>query len=116
MMKNKTALALTLTAAFAGAAAVYGLQNAEFRAPLEFNDGKTKHGIMMCADQDNATVYTFDTRKTQAVWRPLGENSWEFTDIITQQKREILESKRANLNCMKVDQDALKVLKSTLGL
>lgn len=113
-MKNKTAIALTLTAAFAGAAAVYGLKDAEFRAPLELNDGHT-HGIMLCADKENATVYAFDTTKTVAVWRPMGENSWEFKDIITQQKREILESKRENLSCMKVDQDVIKVLKSTLG-
>ncbi len=116
-MKNKTAIALTLTAAFASAAAVYGLKDAEFRAPLEFKDGgKTTHGIMLCADTNNATVYAFDTSKTQAVWRPLGENSWEFTDIITQQKREILESKRAGLSCMKVDKDTINVLKSTLGM
>lgn len=115
-MKNKTAIALTLTAAFASAAAVYGLKDAEFRAPLEFTDGKTQHGIMLCADKANATIYAFDTAKTQAVWRPLGENSWEFTDIITQQKREILESKRAGLSCMKVDKDTINVLKSTLGM
>ena len=115
-MKNKTAIALTLTAAFASAAAVYGLKDAEFRAPLEFKDGKTPHSIQLCADKANATIYAFDTSKTQAVWRPLGENSWEFTDIITQQKREILESKHKDLTCMKVDKDAINVLKSTLGL
>ncbi len=113
-MKTKTAIALT--AAFASAAGVYALKDAEFRAPLEFTDGKTQHGIMLCADKGNGTIYAFDTSKTEAVWRPLGENSWAFTDIITQQKREILESKREGLSCMKVDKDTIHVLKSTLGL
>lgn len=114
-MKSKTAIAaLTLTATFAGAAAVYGLKDAEFRTPLKLEDGQT-HGYMLCADKNDATIYAFDTSKTETVWRPMGENSWEFKDIITQQKREILESKRDNLSCMKVDHDTIRVLKSTFG-
>ncbi|MDY0008621.1 MAG: hypothetical protein RBS08_02850 [Bdellovibrionales bacterium] len=96
MMKNKIAIAaLTLTAAFAGAAA-YGLKDHEFKSPLASPE---ESKLVVCVDTKTPALHTLDTGETVIVRSLFAPQTWEFTDKITQQKKRITAENIANMEC-----------------
>jgi hypothetical protein len=111
MMKKRTAaLALTLTAAFTGAA-VYGLKDTEFKTPLAAPEDAA---VAVCIDTVNPAVHTLNTGETLVVRSLAGGKSWEFTDIITQQKKRIQPEDLPNITCTSI-KSPLKTGKQSFG-
>ncbi len=101
-MKTKTVVTIGACSTFAAInlCDIFGADEIEFKAPLQTKSGR--HAIVSCTDPAENRIHVFNTAETVAVWRPLGRNTWEFTDLLTQQKNEILEAKLDDMTCIKV--------------
>lgn len=99
-MKNttKALLAVTLTASFC-AAAVYGLKDTEFKTPLATPEDSA---VAVCVNTADPAVHTLRTSETMVVRSLAGGKSWEFTDIVTQQKTRIKPEDLPNITCASV--------------
>jgi len=104
MMKKRTA-ALALTAAFG----VYSCKDTELTAPTMPKSGR--HAVLACSDTENKATHVFSTVDTVDVWRPFGRNTREFTDIITQEKKAILETDYDKMHCTKITPAAISAMK-----
>lgn len=95
---TKALLALTLTASFGGAA-VYGLKDMEFKTSLASPEDAA---VAVCVDTAKLSVHTLNTGETMVVRSLAGGKAWEFTDIVTQQKKRLQPEDLPNITCASV--------------
>lgn len=91
----QAALVLAFTAAVAGGGA-YALKDKEFKTPMAAPENAE---IMICVDTEAKAVHTLDTGSTAVVRTIFGGKSWEFTDMVTQQKKRITPANVENMTC-----------------
>lgn len=100
MKKTVAAIAaLTLSATFGGAA-VYGLKDKEFKTPMAAPEDAQ---VMLCVDTEAKAVHTISTGEAVVVRKIFDGKQWEFTDMVTQQKKRINPDNVANMTCATVD-------------